>query len=84
MVERGGLETVLLAACDDTELLGFDLWPRQRDLLAAAECGSRLQVWALGRRSGKIDRAAMATAETPEQVVDVLRYVLEGQLPAGA
>ena len=27
---------------------------------------------------------AMATAETPEQVVDVLRYVLEGKLPAGA
>jgi YtoQ family protein len=32
----------------------------------------------------EIDRAAMATAETPEQVVDVLRYVLEGKLPAGA
>jgi len=30
----------------------------------------------------EIDRAAMATAETPEQVVDVLRYVLQGQLPA--
>ena len=30
----------------------------------------------------EIDRAAMATAETPEQVVDVLRYVLEGTLPA--
>jgi YtoQ family protein len=32
----------------------------------------------------EIDRAAMATAETPEQVVDVLRYVLEGKLPSGA
>jgi len=32
----------------------------------------------------EIDRAAMATAETPEQVVGVLRYVLEGKLPAGA
>ena len=31
----------------------------------------------------EIDRAAMATAETPEQVVDVLRYVLNGKLPAG-
>ena len=30
----------------------------------------------------EIDRAAYATAETPEQVVDVLRYVLEGTLPA--
>ena len=28
----------------------------------------------------EIDRAAMATAETPEQVVEMLRYVLEGQL----
>jgi hypothetical protein len=26
----------------------------------------------------------MATAETPGQVVDLLRYVLEGRLPAGA
>jgi YtoQ family protein len=32
----------------------------------------------------EIDRAAMATAETPEQVVDVLRYVLRGELPASA
>ena len=32
----------------------------------------------------EIDRAAMATAETPEQVVDVLRYVLDGKLPASA
>jgi YtoQ family protein len=32
----------------------------------------------------EIDRAAMATAETPEQVVNVLRYVLDGKLPAGA
>ena len=32
----------------------------------------------------EIDRAAMATAETPEQVVDLLRYVLEGKLPAAA
>ncbi len=28
----------------------------------------------------EIDRAAMATAESPEQVVEILRYVLEGQL----
>ena len=32
----------------------------------------------------EIDRAAMATAESPDQVVDVLRYVLEGKLPASA
>lgn len=30
----------------------------------------------------EVDRAAMATARTPEQVVDVLRYVIEGRLPA--
>lgn len=30
----------------------------------------------------EIDRAAMATAETPEQVVGALRYVLEGELSA--
>jgi YtoQ family protein len=28
----------------------------------------------------EIDRAAVATAETPEQVVGVLRYVIEGKL----
>jgi len=28
----------------------------------------------------EIDRAALATAETPEQVVGILRYVLEGEL----
>jgi YtoQ family protein len=32
----------------------------------------------------EIDRAAMATAETPEQVVEILRYVLEGRLAASA
>ncbi len=30
----------------------------------------------------EIDRAAMATTEEPGQVVDLLRYVLEGKLPA--
>ena len=28
----------------------------------------------------EIDRAAQATAETPEQVVEILRYVLDGKL----
>jgi YtoQ family protein len=28
----------------------------------------------------EIDRAAMATAETPEQVVEVLRYTIKGEL----
>lgn len=30
----------------------------------------------------EVDRAAQATARTAEQVVDVLRYVIVGQLPA--
>jgi YtoQ family protein len=29
----------------------------------------------------EVDRAAQATARTPEQVVDLLRYVIEGTLP---
>jgi len=29
----------------------------------------------------EVDRAAQATARTPEQVVDVLRYVITGRLP---
>jgi YtoQ family protein len=29
----------------------------------------------------EVDRAAQATARTAEQVVDVLRYVIQGQLP---
>jgi hypothetical protein len=29
----------------------------------------------------EVDRAAQATARTAEQVVDVLRYVIEGKLP---
>lgn len=31
----------------------------------------------------EVDRAAQATARTAEQVVDVLRYVIEGKLPSG-
>ncbi len=49
----------LLEACDDRALFGLELWPRQRDLLAAVEAGPRLHVWALGRRSGKTTMAAV-------------------------
>jgi YtoQ family protein len=31
----------------------------------------------------EVDAAALAVAERPEQVVDILRYVLTGSLPAG-
>lgn len=55
MADRVGL----LQACDDAKLLAFDLWPRQRELLAAVEHGARIHVWALGRRSGKTTLAAL-------------------------
>jgi hypothetical protein len=54
------LRKALVAACDDERLLGLELWPRQRDLLAAVEQGPRMHVWALGRRSGKTLMAALA------------------------
>jgi phage terminase large subunit-like protein len=50
----------ILQACDDAELFGFELYPRQRELLAALEAGPRIAVWALGRRSGKTTLAALA------------------------
>lgn len=55
MILRAGL----LEACDDPNLFGFPLWPRQRELLAAVEQGPRLHVWALGRRSAKTTSAAL-------------------------
>jgi hypothetical protein len=50
----------LVAGCDDRQLFGFPLWPKQRKILSAVERGPRLQVWALGRRSGKTTMAALA------------------------
>lgn len=52
------LRAGLLDACDDPKLLGFDLWPRQREILSAIE-QSRLTVLAVGRRSGKTTMAAI-------------------------
>ena len=43
----------LVAACDNPELFGVELTPRQRELLAEVEAGHLLHIWALGRRSGK-------------------------------
>ena len=48
----------LVRACD--ELFGVELWPKQRELLAAVEAGPRIQVFALGRRSGKTLMRALA------------------------
>ena len=50
----------LVAACDDRQLFGFGLWPRQRELLDALERGPRTHVWAVGRRSGKTTLGALA------------------------
>jgi len=49
----------LLEACDDPNLLGVPLWPKQRELLAEVEAGPRMHVWAMGRRSGKTTSAAL-------------------------
>jgi len=49
----------LVEACLDRELFGFDLWPRQRELLEAVDRGPRVHIWALGRRSGKTTLAAL-------------------------
>jgi hypothetical protein len=32
----------------------------------------------------EVDAAALAVTETPQQVVDILAYVLKGQLPTSA
>jgi hypothetical protein len=40
-------------------LLGFPLWPSQRERLAEIERGPRLHVWALGRRSSKTTLKAL-------------------------
>lgn len=52
------LKASLLRACDDRRLFGFDLWPRQRELLDTVE-GSRINAWCVGRRSGKSTLAAV-------------------------
>jgi hypothetical protein len=48
----------LLAACDDAALFNFPLWPMQRQILGDVE-RARLNVWALGRRSGKTTGMAL-------------------------
>ncbi len=49
----------LVQACEDPKLFGFELWPKQRKLLEAVECGPRIQAWAVGRRSGKSTLSAV-------------------------
>lgn len=49
----------IVDAVENPALLGFKLWPRQRDRLEEVEQGPRLHVWALGRRSGKTTMGAL-------------------------
>jgi hypothetical protein len=56
---RPRLRAGLVEACESRRLLAFELWPRQRELLAAVETGPRMHVWAVGRRSGKTTLAAL-------------------------
>jgi hypothetical protein len=54
------LRSGLLAACEDPRLFGFNLWPRQRELLEVVECGPRIHAWAprpaLGEGHARGDR----------------------------
>ena len=55
-----GPQIGLVQACDDSQLFGVKLWPRQREILAAIERGDeRLFVLCLGRRSSKTTLAAL-------------------------
>ncbi len=53
------LRAGLLQACEDARLFGFELWPKQRELLEAVEAGPRIHAWSIGRRSGKSTIAAL-------------------------
>ena len=70
----------LLAACADRELFGFEPWPRQRRLLAAVEAGPRVQVWALGRRSGKSTMAGVCALHSCLFRPDLDAMVRPGEL----
>jgi hypothetical protein len=59
-VTAGARRVGLLEACDDAALFGLDLWPKQREILAAIEAGPE-RTWAVpsGRRIGKTTMAAV-------------------------
>jgi hypothetical protein len=64
----------LLAACDDPKLLNFPIWPKQRELLADFET-TRLNVWNLGRRSGKTEGMALAGAHRSVLCPELRRFL---------
>ncbi len=62
-------------------------WNAAFDAGYAAACGTpmiTLHDPALIHALKEVDAAALAVAETPEQVVEILRYVIEGELPAAS
>ena len=69
----------LVQACDDRRLFGFELWPRQRELLEAVERGPRLHVWAVGRRCGKSTPAALSACGTVCCVLSLDAMVRPGE-----
>jgi phage terminase large subunit-like protein len=70
--------TGLLAACDDPDLLNVDLWPAQRDMLAAIE-RHRETVLCLGRRSGKSLMSAVVAVHNCTLRPDLGRLVRPGE-----
>jgi len=52
-------EPGLVDACDDPDLFGITLWPKQRELLESIGAGPRVQVLALGRRASKTTMMAL-------------------------
>jgi YtoQ family protein len=62
-------------------------WNAAFDSGYAAACGTpmiTLHDPGLTHALKEVDAAALAVAETPEQVVEILRYVIEGELPAAS
>jgi phage terminase large subunit-like protein len=69
----------LLDACDDRDLFGVELWPRQRKILEQIDSGAyREVVLALGRRSGKNLMAALAAVHDAA-FRDLRRYLRKGE-----
>jgi len=63
----------------------YKQWNAAFDAGFAAALGKPLIVLhdpALTHALKEVDAAALATAETPEQAADILRYVIDGALPA--
>jgi hypothetical protein len=70
----------LVEACDDRQLFGFPLWPKQRDLLSAIEEeAARLHVLALGRRGTKTTMKALTGLWCCLLRPELLEFLLPGE-----